>query len=145
MLKQLRERERYTKGLFAWIGFRKKEIFFDQGDRVFGKTSWNFSSLFSLAIDGITSFTILPLRISTVVGLLVSLISFVYMIVVFFKTIFLGETVQGFPTLLIVILFLGGVQLLSLGIIGEYLGRIFNETKKRPVYIAKSYNNEKII
>lgn len=145
VLKQLRERERYTKGLFAWIGFRKKEIFFDQGDRVFGKTSWNFSSLFSLAIDGITSFTILPLRISTVVGLLVSLISFVYMIVVFFKTIFLGETVQGFPTLLIVILFLGGVQLLSLGIIGEYLGRIFNETKKRPVYIAKSYNNEKII
>lgn len=142
ILKQLRESERYTKGMFCWIGFNKKEIEFEQGDRVAGETSWNYLSLFNLAIEGITSFTIAPLRLSTMMGIIVSIIAFIYMCVIITKTIIWGEDVQGFPTLMVVILFLGGVQLLSLGIIGEYLGRIFHETKKRPVYVVKEYKGE---
>lgn len=134
-LKKLRETQRYTKGLYCWIGFQKKEITFDQKDRTKGNSSFNYVSLFNLAIEGITSYSIAPLRISTLLGSMVSIIAFLYMCFVFFKTIILGEPVHGFPTLIIAILFLGGVQLLSLGIIGEYLGRIFIETKHRPVYI----------
>lgn len=141
-LKQLRESERYTKGMFCWIGFNKKEIKFEQGDRVAGETSWNYLSLFNLAIEGITSFTIAPLRLSTMMGIIVSIIAFIYMCVIITKTIIWGEDVQGFPTLMVVILFLGGVQLLSLGIIGEYLGRIFHETKKRPIYVVKEYKGK---
>lgn len=142
VLKQLRESERYTKGMFCWIGFNKKEITFEQGDRVAGETSWNYLSLFNLAIEGITSFTTSPLRMSTMIGVIVSLIAFVYMCVIIAKTLIWGEDVQGFPTLMVVILFLGGVQLLSLGIIGEYLGRIFHETKNRPVYVVKEYKKD---
>ena len=138
----MREAERYTKGLYCWIGFKKKEITFEQGDRVDGTSSWNYWSLMKLAIEGITSYTTAPLRLSTVLGFVVSLIAFVYMCVVFSKTIFYGEDVQGYPTMMIIILFLGGVQLLSLGIIGEYVGRIFNETKKRPVYVVREYEGE---
>ena len=139
VLKQLRETERYTKGMFCWIGFKKKEIMFQQGDRVAGKSSWNFFSLFNLAIEGITSFTTAPLRISTFIGFSVSLFTLFYMFYIATKTIIWGEPVQGFPTLMIIILFLGGVQLISVGIIGEYIGKIFNETKNRPVYIVKEY------
>jgi glycosyltransferase involved in cell wall biosynthesis len=138
-LQNMREKERYTKGMFCWIGFNKKEITFEQGDMVAGTTSWNYLSLFNLAIECITSFTTSPLRMSTMVGVLVSLIAFIYMCVIIAKTLIWGEDVQGFPTLMVVILFLGGVQLLSLGIIGEYLGRIFHETKNRPVYVVKEY------
>ena len=136
-LRQLRESERYTKGLYCWIGFRKKEISFKQGDRVAGKSSFNYHKLLNLAIEGITSYTTAPLRISTVMGLIVSAVAFIYMIYVLLKTLLVGEPVHGFPTLIIVILFLGGIQLVSIGIIGEYLGRIFNETKHRPVYLIR--------
>ena len=139
VLKQLRETERYTKGMFCWIGFKKKEILFQQGDRVAGQSSWNFWSLFNLAIEGITSFTTAPLRISTVLGFGVSIFALLYMLYIVAKTLVWGEAVQGFPTLMIAILFLGGVQLISVGIIGEYIGRIFNETKNRPVYIVNEY------
>ncbi|MBR1939924.1 MAG: glycosyltransferase family 2 protein [Bacteroidaceae bacterium] len=139
VLKQLRETERYTKGMFCWIGFKKKEILFQQGDRVAGQSSWNFWSLFNLAIEGITSFTTAPLRISTVLGFGVSIFTLLYMLYIVAKTLIWGEAVQGFPTLMIAILFLGGVQLISVGIIGEYIGRIFNETKNRPVYIVNEY------
>jgi len=135
-LKQLRETERYTKGMYCWIGFRKKEILFEQGDRVAGVSSWNMRSLFNLAIDGFTSFTTAPLRIATLLGLSVSMLAFLYMCYIFVKTIVWGEPVQGFPTLMMAILFLGGVQLICIGIIGEYIGRIFNETKGRPVYFV---------
>ena len=134
-LKELRETQRYAKGLYCWIGFNKKEIEFDQGDRTQGISSFNYHKLFNLAIEGITSYTIAPLRISTLFGIIASGSAFLYMIYIFIKTIILGDPVQGFPTLIIIILFLGGVQLLSLGIIGEYLGRIFMETKHRPIYI----------
>ena len=133
---QLRETERYTKGMYCWIGFRKKEILFEQGDRIAGQSSWNMHSLFNLAIDGITSFTTAPLRIATLLGLSVSLLAFLYMCYILVKTIVWGDPVQGFPTLMVAILFLGGVQLICIGIIGEYIGRIFNETKGRPVYFV---------
>ncbi len=144
-LKKMRESERYTKGMYCWIGFKKKEIEFVQGDRVAGESSWNYRGLFSLAIDGITSFTNAPLRISTIVGFIVSMFAFLYMIYVFFKALIYGDPVQGYPTLVILILFLGGIQLLSLGIIGEYIGRIYNETKNRPDYIVRVFNDEKVL
>ena len=142
-LRQMRESERYTKGMYSWIGFKKKEIEFDRGNRVAGSSSWSFRQLFSLAIDGITSFTSLPLRISTVVGFIVSMLAFIYMIYVFIKALIWGDPVQGYPSLVILLLFLGGIQLLSLGIIGEYIGRIYNETKNRPDYIVRNFNDEK--
>lgn len=134
-IKRLRETQRYTKGLFCWIGFKKGKIKFNQGDRIEGKSSFNYMKLLNLAIEGITSYTTAPLRISTIMGILISFLAIVYMLYILIKTILIGEPVQGFPTIIIIILFLGGIQLLSLGIIGEYLGRIFYETKNRPVYI----------
>lgn len=145
ILKDLRESQRYTKGMFCWIGFNKREIEFEQCDRLAGESSWNFCSLLSLAIEGITSFTTAPLRLSTIIGLVISIIAFIYMCYIITKTVIFGDPVQGFPTLMITILFLGGVQLLSLGIIGEYLGRIFYETKNRPVYVIKEYKGEKTV
>lgn len=135
-LRDMRETQRYTKGMFCWIGFRKTEIPFEQGDRITGQSSWNLFKLLNLAVDGITSFTVAPLRISIVLGLAVSMAAIIYSIYFFVKTLLYGDPVQGFPTLIIVILFIGGMQLFSLGIIGEYLGRVFNETKRRPVYIV---------
>lgn len=142
-LKKLHENERYTKGLYCWIGYRKKEILFDRGDRVAGKSSWNFWSLFGLAIEGIVTFTTKPLRLASVIGICIALFCFLYMLYFFTKTMIFGDPATGFPTLIIVMLFLGGVQLLSLGIIGEYIGRIFAETKGRPVYLADEYNGIK--
>ena len=139
-LKQLRETERYTKGMYCWIGYRKTAVEFEQQDRQAGQSSWNFLSLLSLAIEGIVSFTTFPLKIATIVGIFTSLCAFIYMIYVIIKAILFGDPVSGFPTLLSVILFLGGIQLLALGIIGEYIGRIFHETKGRPVYIVREYN-----
>ena len=144
-LRKMRESERYTKGMYSWIGFRKKEVEFTQGDRVAGASSWSYGRLFSLAIDGITSFTSVPLRISTVIGFIVSLLAFCYMIFVFVKALIWGDPVQGYPTLVVLILFLGGIQLLSLGIIGEYIGRIYNETKNRPDYIVREFNGENVL
>lgn len=132
---QMRESQRYTKGLYSWVGYRKKEIVYEQRDRTQGQSSWNFLKLTDLALDGITSFSIVPLRIASVLGLLSSFAAIVYMLYFFIKTLIFGDAVQGFPTLIVVILFLGGMQLFSLGIIGEYLGRIFNESKHRPVYL----------
>ena len=143
-LKKLRESERYTKGMFCWIGFRKKEIKFDRGNRAAGNSSWNFLSLFGLAIEGITSFTTVPLRFATIMGAIVSVTSFIYIMYIIFKVFLWGEPVQGYPSMMCVILFLGGVQLLSLGIIGEYLSRVFSESKNRPTYIARDYNGERI-
>lgn len=142
-LRQMRESQRYTKGMFSWIGFKKKEILFDRDPRAAGKTKWHYASLINLAIEGITSFTVAPLRISSIVGTFVSLLAFIYMIFIVFRTLIFGIDVDGYASLMAVILFLGGLQLLSIGIIGEYLGRIFNETKHRPLYLVDEYNNEK--
>jgi glycosyltransferase involved in cell wall biosynthesis len=143
-LKKLREKQRYTKGMFSWIGFNKKEILFDRKPRAAGKTKWNYLKLFNLALEGVTSFTTSPLRISTILGILVSIFSIIYMFIVLIKSLIWKDPVQGYPSMMVTILFLGGVQLVSLGIIGEYVGRIFNETKYRPLYIIDEHNNEKI-
>ena len=142
-LRRLRETERYTKGMYCWIGFRKREIEFEQQDRIAGNSKWNFISLLNLAIEGIISFTTAPLRLATYLGMLTALGAFVYGLYYFIKALFVGDPVAGFPTLIIVILLLGGIQLITIGIIGEYLGRIFNEVKHRPVYLAQEYNGER--
>lgn len=135
-LSDLRETQRYTKGLFFWIGFNKKGVKYNKNDREAGKSKYNFRKLSLLAIDGITSFTISPLRYAGILGIVISFFSFIYLAYFVIKTLIWGEEVTGFPTLITVILFLGGIQLLALGIIGEYIGRIFNEVKRRPPYIV---------
>ena len=144
-LKLMRESQRYTKGMFSWIGFEKKEILFDRDARAAGKTKWNYWKLFNLAIEGITSFTIVPLRMASFAGCIMAVLAILYMAVVIGKTLLYGDAVAGYPSLLSVILFIGGVQLFFLGIMGEYLGRIFNESKFRPLYLVKDYNGERII
>ena len=141
-LSSMRESQRYTKGMFQWIGFKKKEFTFDQDDRVAGNTKWSYIKLLNLAIEGITSYTTSPLKIATVMGLIVSLCAFIYMLFVLIKAIAVGDPVAGYPTIMVVMLFLGGVQLLSLGISGEYIGRIFNETKNRPAYFVREIDGE---
>ena len=140
-LKQLRESERYTKGLFCWIGYKKKEILFDRGDRIAGLSKWNYHSLFNLAIEGITSFTTAPLRIATFVGLLVAIWALGYIGWIIAKVLLWGEPVQGYPTIMTVMLFLGATQLIAIGILGEYIARIFNESKGRPTYLVKEIKN----
>ena len=142
-LKEFRESQRNTKAMFSWVGFHKKEILYDRDPRAAGETKWNYVKLIELAIDGITSFTTAPLRIATYAGILVSLGTFIYLVILVFRTIFFGTDLAGYPSTMAVILFLGGVQLLSLGIIGEYVGRIFNETKQRPLYLIEEYHNGK--
>lgn len=142
-LQRFREAERYTKGFFSWIGYKKKEITYVRDPRAAGETKWNYLKLMNLAIDGIVSFTTTPLRISTILGLLISFAAFVYIIVIIGRTILFGIDLAGYPSMMAVILFLGGVQLLSLGIIGEYIGRIFNETKRRPLYFVEEYHQAK--
>jgi len=143
-LKQFRESQRNTKAMFSWVGFHKKEILYNRDPRAAGETKWNYIKLVELAIDGITSFTTAPLRISTYAGIGISFLTFVYLVVLIIRTIFFGADLAGYPSMMAVILFLGGVQLLSLGIIGEYVGRIFNETKQRPLYLIEEYHNGKI-
>ena len=143
-LTQLRESERYTKGMFCWIGYRKKEVVFDRGNRIAGESNWNFWSLFNLAIEGITSFTTAPLRFASIAGFIIAVITFLYALYFLTKTLLIGDPVQGFTTLIVVVLFLGGIQLMAIGVLGEYIGRIFNESKNRPTYLANEYNEERI-
>ena len=142
-IKLMRETQRYTKGIFSWIGYRKKELLFDSALRAAGTTKWSWLKLINLAIEGITSFTTFPLRLSSIAGLGISLIAFAYMGWIIFNTLIFGDPVQGFPTLVSIILFLGGIQLIFLGVIGEYLARVFNETKRRPLYLVNEYNGKK--
>lgn len=139
-LRQIRESQRYTKGMFSWIGYEKKEITYDRDPRLAGETKWNYFRLLDLAVEGIVSFTTAPLRWSTVMGMIVSFLAFVYIAFLVFRTLFFGSDLAGYPSMMAVILFLGGVQLLSLGVIGEYIARIFNETKNRPPYFVEEYH-----
>ena len=141
-LKQYKEQRRYTKGFFALIGFKKKEFLYDRDPRIAGHTKWNYFNLFNLAIEGITSFSTFPLRLSSFLGIIVATIGFIYILFLILKTIIFGEPVRGYPTLLSIIVFLGGIQLLSLGVIGEYLGRIFDEVKNRPLYFVEKYSGD---
>lgn len=139
-IRQFRDTQRNAKAIFSWVGFNKKEILYDRDGRAAGVSKWSYPKLINLALDGITSFTTAPLRLSTYIGGLVSLGAFIYLVVIVIQTIFFGSDLAGYPSMMAVILFLGGVQLLSLGIIGEYVGRIFNETKPRPLYLVEAYH-----
>lgn len=138
-LKQIRERHRFMKGLFAWIGFPQKAVDYQRDARFAGVTKWNYWKLWNFAIEGITSFSIAPLKVSTYIGLLVAACSFLYALFVVYKTIAFGEPVRGYPSLMVVVLFLGGVQLVGIGLLGEYLGRMFVETKHRPLYLLDEF------
>ncbi|MFV0542423.1 MAG: glycosyltransferase family 2 protein [Marinicella pacifica] len=136
---QLRERNRFMKGLFAWVGYKQKQLYFEREPRAAGQTKWNYNKLWRFAIDGITSFSYLPLRFATWIGMTVATFAFIYGLVIIIKTLILGADVPGYPSLMVVILFLGGIQLTALGVIGEYLGRMFNETKQRPLYLVDEF------
>ena len=135
----LRERHRFMKGLFAWIGFASREVLYDRAPRHAGRTKWNYWALWNFAIEGITSFTVMPLKIASYLGVAVALFSLAYGGVIVARTLAFGTDVPGYPSLLVVILFLGGAQLITLGVIGEYLGRVFNETKQRPLYLVETF------
>jgi glycosyltransferase involved in cell wall biosynthesis len=138
-LQQMREQHRFMKGLFAWVGFPSTAVPYDRAPRHAGTTKWSYWKLWNLAIEGITSFTVMPLKVATYLGLAVALVSVGYAGVIVVKTLILGNSVAGYPSLVTIVLFLGGVQLMTLGVIGEYLGRIFNETKLRPLYFVERY------
>lgn len=143
-LKSFPEKQRYTKGMFSLIGFKKIAIEFDRDPRVAGSTKWNYFKLMELAVEGITSFTLAPLRISTYIGIITSLCAMIYATFIFIKTVIYGIDVPGYASLMCVVLFLGGVQLLCLGVIGEYLGRIFIEAKARPLYFIDEYSGTSV-
>lgn len=142
-LKKLRESQRNTKSMFSWIGYKKKEVLYDRDPRIAGKTKWNYIKLVDLAIDGITSFTTSPLRLSTFIAIPTFIVLFVYFVYVIAKCFVVHEAIQAFQAIILLILFFSGIQILLFGIVGEYLGRIFNETKNRPLYLVNEYNDEK--
>ncbi|NET63549.1 MAG: glycosyltransferase family 2 protein [Moorea sp. SIO1G6] len=152
-VKQMPERTRFMKGIFAWVGFKQTSILYDRPPRYDGITKWNYWRLWNFAIDGITSFSLLPLKVWSYVGLILSIAGFLYAAFLIVRTLLFGIDLPGYASLMVVILFLGGVQLLTLGIIGEYIGRIFEESKQRPIYLVrelyglpKTYSlNEKVI
>jgi glycosyltransferase involved in cell wall biosynthesis len=138
-VRQLREQHRFMKGLFAWVGYPTTFVLYDREPRCAGVSKWSYWKLWNLALEGITSFTVMPLKCATYVGLGVALLSVIYAAQVIVKTLIIGNPVAGYPSLMTVVLFLGGVQLMFLGVIGEYLGRVFNETKQRPLYLVERF------
>ena len=138
-VQQLREHHRFMKGLFAWVGFPSTAVLYDREPRGAGRTKWSFWKLWNLAIEGITGFSVGPLKLATYLGLAVALFAVVFGAQLILRTLVFGNPVAGYPSLMAVILFLGGTQLVTLGIIGEYLGRVFNETKHRPLYLVERY------
>lgn len=139
---QMSEVNRFSKGIFSWVGFNTKWIEFENVERVAGNTTWSFKKLFAYSIDGITAFSTKPLLASSLLGMMFCLLAFVYAIVIVIKTIAFGESVAGFPTLVCLILLIGGIQLLMIGILGEYLAKTYVETKRRPIYIVKETEEE---
>lgn len=142
-INQLPERNRYMKGIFAWPGYKQTTLTFDRDPRFCGATKWNTVKLLGLAMDGITSFSVRPLRLATLAGAIVAASAFGYGAFIIIKTLLWGESVGGYPSTMVVLLMLGGVQLLSIGLLGEYVGRIFVETKQRPLYIVRSIREQK--
>ena len=136
-VKQIRERKRFMKGIFAWVGFKTTSVYYERAPRHAGKTKWNYLKLIDLAIEGITSFSTVPLRLASLLGIIVSLTAFLYAVWITISKILYGNPVKGYPSMMVAILFLGGVQLITIGIIGEYVGRIYEEVKQRPLYIVK--------
>jgi glycosyltransferase involved in cell wall biosynthesis len=142
-LKGLRERHRFMKGLFTWIGYRQTGIPYERDPRYAGQTKWQYWKLWNFALEGITSFTTAPLIIATYIGFITAISAFIFGLIIIYKTLVYGDPVAGYPSLMVVILFLGGIQLMSIGVIGEYLGRMFDESKQRPLYLVSSYTPAK--
>ncbi|OFA17232.1 bactoprenol glucosyl transferase [Acidithiobacillus ferrivorans] len=137
-IKTLPERRRFMKGLFAWVGFRATSVYYHREPRYAGKTTWNYWRLWNFAVEGVTSFSQVPLQLAAHLGLFVSVLAFLYAVYLIIGTMVYGNPVRGYPSMMVTLLFLGGVQLIALGVIGEYLGRIYEETKGRPVYLVRS-------
>ncbi|MDJ0730449.1 MAG: glycosyltransferase family 2 protein [Crocosphaera sp.] len=136
-IKTMPERTRFMKGLFAWVGFKQTYVLYDRPNRLQGTTKWNYWKLWNFALDGITSFSLVPLKVWSYLGVILSLLAFTYGSFLIIRTIILGIDVPGYASLMVTILFIGGVQLITLGILGEYLGRIYEETKQRPLYLIR--------
>jgi glycosyltransferase involved in cell wall biosynthesis len=146
VIKQLPERNRFMKAIFAWVGFRSIGVSYERTSRSAGDTKWNYWKLWNFALDGITSFSTIPLRIWSYVGFMLSLGAFLYIVVIILKALFVGMEVPGYASLMSVVLFLGGIQLITLGIIGEYIGRLFIESKGRPVYVVENiYDKDMLV
>ena len=144
VLNRLPERTRFMKGLFAWVGFKQTGVIYDRQPRHLGKTKWNFWKLWNFALDGITLFSTSALKMWSYLGIIISLISFIYAMFLIIRTLVLGRDVPGYASIMVAILFIGGLQLISLGILGEYLGRVYGEVKKRPLYVvSETYGFEK--
>ncbi|MFL5256502.1 MAG: glycosyltransferase family 2 protein [Rhodopila sp.] len=137
-VRSMREHHRFMKGLFAWVGFPSKAVLYNRAPRHSGKSKWNYWKLWNLAIEGITSHTVMPLKLASYLGLLVAVLAGVFIMQLIVRTVLFGNPAAGYPSLMAVVLFIGGVQLLSMGIMGEYLARIFNEAKRRPLYLVES-------
>lgn len=138
-LKQLREQHRFMKGLFNWVGFSRKEVLYDRSPRAAGETAWNYWRLWNFALDGITSHSTFPLRLASYLGMLIAFLAFLYASFLIYDKIMHGNAVAGYPSVMVTVLFLGGIQLITIGVIGEYLGRMFDESKQRPLYFVNSY------
>lgn len=138
---EMSERNRFSKGIFSWVGFNTKYMTYEVMERKAGKTSWSLKSLISYGVDGFVGFTTKPLRVSTYIGFLTSLIAFIYFIIILLQTLITGKDIPGYASMMCVILFLGGIQLLCMGIVGEYLARTYIESKERPIYIEKERIN----
>jgi glycosyltransferase involved in cell wall biosynthesis len=138
-LLRLREHHRFMKGLFAWVGYPSIAVPYDRAPRFAGVSSWSYWKLWNFALEGITSFTVMPLKVATYLGLATALFSVVFGGQIVVRTLIFGNPVPGYPSLMAVLLFLGGIQLMTLGVIGEYLGRVFNETKQRPLYLVERF------
>jgi glycosyltransferase involved in cell wall biosynthesis len=139
-LKKVRERQRFMKGLFAWVGFKQKAVVYARDPRFAGETKWNYWKLWNFAIDGITSFSGAPLKVASYVGFVVAMFAFIFGSWVIAKALLFGDPARGYPTIMVAVLFLGGVQLMALGVIGEYLGRLYVEVKQRPLYLIDEYH-----
>ena len=138
VLRNMRESRRFMKGLFSWVGYNTTSIYYERRPRFAGTTKWNYWKLFNLAIEGITSFSTAPLKLSTYIGSIFALFSVCYAIYLIFDTLIYGNDVKGYPSIMTAILFVGGIQLVFIGIIGEYIGKINDEVKGRPIYIVES-------
>ena len=139
-LRQVRERQRFMKGLFTWVGYRQLAVVYHRDPRHAGKSKWNYWRLWNFAIDGITSFSGAPLKLATYIGIATAALAFLFGLWVFGKALLFGDPVRGYPSLMVVVLLLGGMQLVALGVIGEYLGRLYIESKQRPLYLVDEYH-----
>ncbi|WP_304747748.1 glycosyltransferase family 2 protein [Dubosiella newyorkensis] len=136
----MKEYNRFSKGIFGWIGYDTKWIEFENVERVAGETKWSFWKLFKYSLEGITAFSVVPLQIASIFGIIFSLIAFIMIVVIIIRTLIFGDPVSGWPSLVCIIMLIGGIQLLSIGILGQYLSKTYLETKRRPIYIEKETN-----